>query len=121
MIIITNLTNLKLKKITNRWGLNDWNYIVKTVKNSCHDEVFGSKKRPDKGASKYIFSRVPPFNNIFDQTEGGEGGQEIINIKPKSRFKDFLFKLFHEIDNASILYKSPSPRDKRQDLMPSSA
>ena len=57
--------------------------------------------------------------------QGGKGWQELVNLMPQLRFIrspfGFTFNTLEGKTYICLLYTSPSPRDKRQSRMPSSA
>ena len=61
------------------------------------------------------------FGNVFEKTESV--ALKAFELKPFKDFDDIIAKMLniYEDYESCLLYTSPSPRDKRQSRMPSSA
>ena len=79
--------------------------------------IFEKKKDDFKlGFMQHMLGLI--FNNIDNQESSLEWNLKSIDNWEK---RDYRYALVHAYNNTCLLYTSPSPRDKRQSRMPSSA
>ena len=102
--------------------------IARAIRKQNLSAKIVSSNRSDLVNKKVIELKIVDDSNS-DIKKMAEGSDLIIIAAPLSSYEDIILKIKDSLKNGSILtdvgscllYTSPSPRDKRQSRMPSSA
>ena len=90
--------------------------VQKSVGNDALHKIIDCK------GVEYAFMETGRSNDLFEERQFGDFGEAaIISVIAEVSAKDEVMKSLHAYCNFCLLYTSPSPRDKRQSRMPSSA